>query len=120
MLNAPDRAFMVYIVNRTKDKKLNKLASKMSDNRTYVLPFQRVEFEKIGAARREFESRILNQFEFDPSFTRDFIERVDSMSVMTSEHANLKNIVRNLHAAAISQLSASAAQSALEDIFSGM
>lgn len=68
MLNAQDKAFMVYIVNKTKDHKLKKLASKMADNRTYVLPFQKAEFERIGEARREFESRILNKFKTDPEF----------------------------------------------------
>ncbi|MFN3732041.1 hypothetical protein [Comamonas testosteroni] len=117
MLNAPDRAFLVYIVNKTKDQKLNKLVSKMSDHRTFALPFQKEKYEKIGAARREFESRILNKFESDPEFTRDFIEKLGSMSVMTSEYANLKTIVNGLHATAVSQLSASAAQSALDEIF---
>ncbi|MBI1624741.1 hypothetical protein [Comamonas suwonensis] len=116
MLNAPDRAFLVYIVNKTKDQKLNKLVSKMSDHRTFSLPFQKEKYEKIGAARREFESRILQKMELDPGFTRDFIEKVGEMSVMTSEHANLGAIVNGLHAAAISQLSASAAQSVINDI----
>lgn len=39
------------------------------------------------------------------------------MSVMTSDYAKLKTIVNKLHVVAISQLSASAAQSALNEIF---
>lgn len=120
MLNAPDRAFIVYIVAATKDNVLKKLALKMMDHRMFSIPFQLKKFEKIGAARREFESRILQKMELDTGFTRDFIDKIGDMSVMTSEHANLKEMVNGLHAAAISQLSASAAQSALEDILDGM
>lgn len=120
MLNAPDRAFIVYLVTITKDKSFKKLMSKMSDNRMFAIPYQLADFERIGAARREFELRMLNKFESDPEFTRDFIEKVGLMSVMTSEHAKVGTIVNRLHEAAISQLSASAAQSALADILTGV
>ena len=120
MISAPDRAFIIYLVAKTKDRRFKKLALKMGDNRMFSIPMQIKKFEKIAAARREFESLILKKMESDSSFTRDFIEKVESMSVMTSEHAKLKKIVNCLHAAAVSQLSKRAAHAALEDIFDGM
>lgn len=116
MLNYYDRSFIIFLVNRTRDRRFKKLASKMSDNRKFFLPFQKDKFEKIFQARKIFESRVLEKMRSDSQFAQDFIDQVGSMSIMSCDYAMLQRMVHSLHAAAISQLSASAADSALDEI----
>lgn len=118
MLNPPDRSFLLYIVQQTGDHKFKRMVQKMADPRPFSAP--NPDFINEHATRVAYDAMkasLIEKIQSDPVFANAIANGLNNMYVMTSPHANLKNMAQAIHAAAVAQVAANAATNAIQAIF---
>lgn len=118
MLNPPDRSFVLYIVQQTGDHKFKRMVQKMADARPFSAPSH--DFINEHATRIAYDAMkatLIEKIQSDPVFASAIANDLNGMLVMTSPHANLKNMAQSIYEAAVAQVASNAAENAMQDIF---